>query len=48
MVHYNLCRPHQTLGGLTPAQVAGVADHRWTVAELVGLLEAKERPGRAA
>jgi IS1 family transposase len=36
--HYNFCRPHQTLGGKTPAEAAGVADHRWTVAEIIGLL----------
>jgi IS1 family transposase len=46
-VHYNFCRAHQTLGGgKTPAMAAGLADHRWTIAELVGLLENK--PGRKA
>ncbi len=39
-MHYNFCRKHQTLGE-TPAQAAGVADHRWTIEELVGLLGAK-------
>lgn len=38
MVHYNFCRKHQTLG-MTPAQAAGLADHRWTIEELVGLLD---------
>ena len=36
--------PHpQSLGtGITPAMAAGVTDHIWTLAELVGLLEAAE------
>jgi IS1 family transposase len=42
-VHYNFCRPHISLDGRTPAQAVGLADHRWTLAELVGLLERKER-----
>jgi IS1 family transposase len=37
-MHYNFCRVHQTLKQ-TPAQAAGLADHRWTLEELVGLLE---------
>jgi hypothetical protein len=41
-MHYNFCRVHQTLG-TTPAVDAGVADHVWTLAELVGLLEEAER-----
>lgn len=36
--HYNFCRVHQTLG-VTPAMAAGVADHPWTLEELVGLLD---------
>ena len=39
-MHYNFCRVHQTLR-VTPAMEAGVADHIWTVAELVSLLETK-------
>jgi len=41
---YNFCRPHQTLtkakGGIkqTPAMAAGVADHVWSMEEVVGLL----------
>lgn len=46
-VHYNFCRKHMTLGQ-TPAQAAGLADHAWTLAELVGLLERSERPVRRA
>jgi IS1 family transposase len=40
--YYNWCRKHMTIG-MTPAQKAGLADHAWTVAELVGLLEAEEQ-----
>ena len=41
-MHYNFCRPHGSLHGLTPAQRLGIADHRWSLAELVGLLENSE------
>ncbi len=47
-MYYNFCRKHQTLtkarGGLhtTPAMAAGVADHVWTLEEVVGLLGARE------
>lgn len=38
--HYNFCRPHMSLkGGRTPAQAAGVASRKWTIAEMVGLLQ---------
>ena len=48
-MYYNFCRKHQTLtqerGGLhtTPAMAAGVADHVWTLDEVVRLLEAREK-----
>ena len=38
MMHYNFARKHQTLG-TTPAVAAGVADHIWTIEEIVGLLD---------
>lgn len=38
-MHYNFCRPHESLWKRTPAQAAGLADHRWNLAELVGLLD---------
>ena len=47
-MYYNFVRKHQTLtkqaGGIhkTPAMAAGVADHVWTMEEVVGLLEATE------
>lgn len=43
-MHYNFCRKHQSLKGQTPAMAAGVADHVWSIAELVALLP--EQTGR--
>jgi IS1 family transposase len=40
-LHYNFCRVHKTLR-VTPAMEAGLADHVWTIEELVGLIAAKE------
>jgi IS1 family transposase len=40
--HYNYCRPHTTLKGQTPAMAAGVSDHRWTLPEMIALLDAVE------
>jgi IS1 family transposase len=37
-MHYNFCRIHQTLR-VTPAMEAGIADHVWTIEEIVGLLD---------
>jgi IS1 family transposase len=39
---YNFCRVHKTLG-TTPAVAAGVADHPWTLDEIVALLDRAER-----
>lgn len=39
-MHYNFCRVHQTLR-VTPAMEAGVADHVWSISELIALLDAK-------
>jgi IS1 family transposase len=36
-MHYNFCRVHQTLR-VTPAMEAGLADHVWSIQELVALL----------
>jgi IS1 family transposase len=36
-MHYNFCRVHQTLR-VTPAMEAGVADHVWSLSQLVNLL----------
>ena len=32
--HYNLCRVHETIR-MTPAMALGVADHIWTIGEVV-------------
>jgi hypothetical protein len=40
-MHYNFIRVHQTLG-TSPAVAAGVADHLWTIEEVVGLLDTQE------
>lgn len=32
---YNVVCPHRSLDGQTPAQAAGLTDHRWTMAELL-------------
>ena len=47
-MYYNFVRKHQTLtkqaGGIhkTPAMAAGVADHVWTMLEVLALLEEVE------
>ncbi len=38
-MHYNFCRVHQTLKGRTPAMAAGVADHVWSLEEVINLLD---------
>lgn len=38
-MYYNFGRVHQTLG-TTPAVAAGLADHKWEMAEIIGLLDA--------
>ena len=37
-MYYNFCRVHQTLK-TTPAVASGLADHEWTIDELVALLD---------
>jgi hypothetical protein len=49
MMYYNFGRKHATLG-TTPDAKAGVADHIWSVEEIVGLLKKRTeidppRPG---
>ena len=41
-LYYNFARPHISQHGRTPAQAAGLSDHRWRVEELVELLVRKE------
>jgi len=33
--HYNFSRPHMTLKTETPAMASGLADHVWTIRELI-------------
>lgn len=40
-MHYNFCRVHKTLR-VTPAMEAGLANHVWSIEELIDLLNAKE------
>jgi len=37
-MYYNFARIHQTLR-VTPAMEAGVADHVWSIDEIIALLE---------
>jgi IS1 family transposase len=37
-MHYNFARTHQTLQ-MTPAMAAGIADHKWSLAEIAALLD---------
>jgi hypothetical protein len=37
-MYYNFARVHTTLNQ-TPAMAAGIADHVWTLEEIVGLLD---------
>jgi IS1 family transposase len=39
-LYYNFCRVHQTLR-VTPAMEAGIADHVWSIGEIVTLLDAR-------
>lgn len=41
-LHYNFARIHTTLR-VTPAMAAGIADHVWSIEEVVGLLDEGER-----
>jgi hypothetical protein len=41
-MHYNFCRIHQTLR-VTPAMEAGVADHVWSIEDMVGLCDSNAK-----
>ena len=41
-LYYNFARPHLGCGEVSPAQVAGISDHLWSISEMVGLFEAVE------
>jgi len=40
-MYYNFGRVHQTLG-TTPAVAAGLADHKWEISEIIGLLDSSK------
>jgi len=40
-MHYNFCRVHETLR-VTPAMEAGIADHVWSIEEMISLLDSRE------
>jgi hypothetical protein len=47
-MRFNFCRVHQTLR-VTPAMESGLADHIWSLEELVGLLNSQpEKSAMAA
>ena len=39
-MYYNFCRVHQTLR-VTPAMKAGIANHVWSIEEMVKLLDGR-------
>jgi hypothetical protein len=45
-LHYNFFRVHKTLR-VTPAMEAGIADHVWSLEELIALLDANEMSNAA-
>jgi IS1 family transposase len=46
-MHYNFCRVHQTLR-VTPAMEAGIADHVWSLEEMVSLLTSQPASSKVA
>jgi IS1 family transposase len=52
MMYYNFGRKHQTLLGRTPAMAAGIANHVWSIEEIISLLTSVEpkatRPAKKA
>ena len=45
--HYNFCRQHKSLGGISPAMAAGVTDRLWDIEDIVRLVdEAAPKPKR--
>ena len=43
VAHYNLCRVHETIR-MTPAMALGVADHIWTIGQLIEAATLAEMP----
>lgn len=46
-LHYNFVRPHMSLHGITPAQAIGLSRRRWTIRDMVALLEKEEAERQA-
>jgi hypothetical protein len=46
-MHYNFCRVHQSLR-VTPAMEAKIADHVWTIPEMLSNLDSSQAEKRAA
>lgn len=40
-MHYNFCRVHQSLR-VTPAMEAGIANHVWSIAEIIALIDSEQ------
>jgi len=45
-VHYNFCRQHKSLGGISPAMAAGLTDTLHDIEWIIGLIDARApKPG---
>ena len=46
-MHYNFCRQHKSLKGISPAMAAGVTDRLWDIEDIIRLVdESAPKPGR--
>jgi IS1 family transposase len=43
-MYYNFCRGHMTLGGDTPAMAAGLTDRKWTLGDIVDMIDEAADP----
>ena len=41
-MYYNFCRKHMSLKGKTPAMAAGIADHVWTLGEVIDVIDSHD------
>ena len=46
VMHYNFCRVHEAHGNMTPAMSLGIADHVWSLGELIDAALAPPDLGR--
>jgi len=44
VAHYNFCRVHEAHGNMTPAMSLGIADHVWSLGELIDAALAQVPP----